>query len=413
MGGGVSQPEGAGAGSRLAAGGVGLPEKKTGGLAGGILGGITGGTGRPLEGGVGIPPENRALGCFEPSLPAGEKFHVVLAGYEYLSDDEVASHYIWDLMIPGLEIIIYRRKKLRTVPPRSWSGPCGMRATERLIPNRGREPGAFFDYAASVYDNPPRAFAFLHGHAAISWHTSCEAVFSRILLYNEALATNSATVPHLDKHMMSLTSKPHGENKGIKHVDGIGLVHGLSTAADPVKFYLSETDTAFHQLENRTKEECWAKFNSYNLFDLDKNRGNFRSQSAQFVVSWERFRAVPKDMLEEMARIFTSELMDQMVWVPEIKEPIGMGYFWSIHCFELIVYDLFPDPIPLSEQLIKNFYTSVREAQSKNSIATRSDRCQKQRTKCSPGCIKNTTELFSKLQRIDYHNRNFAKPAGD
>jgi len=164
-----------------------------------------------------------------------------------------------------------------------------MRATERLIPNRGREPGAFFDYAASVHDNPPRAFAFLHGHAAISWHTSCEAVFSRILLYYEALATNSATVPHLDKHMMSLTSKPHGENKGIKHVDGIGLVHGLTTAADPVKFYLSETDTTFHQLENRTKKE---------------------------------------------------------------------------------------------------------------------------RTKCSPGCIKNTTKLFSKLQRIDYYNRNLAKPTG-
>ena len=42
----------------------------------------------------------------------------------------------------------------------------------------------------------------------------------------------------------------------------------------------------------------------------------------------------------------------------------------------------------------------------------RNGRCQKQRTKCSPGCIKNTTELFSKLQRIDYHNRNLAKPTG-
>ena len=121
---------------------------------------------------------------------------------------------------------------------------------------------------------------------------------------------------------------------------------------------------------------------------------------------------MPKAFLEEMARIFTSDLMDQMIWVPEIKEPIGMGYFWSIHCFELIVYDLFPDPIPLSEQLITKFYSSVREEQEKNAIATRSDRCQKERTKCSPGCIKNTTKLFSKLQRIDYYNRNLAKPTG-
>ena len=366
-----------------------------------------------MVGGKGIPPETDALGCFKPSLPAGEKFHVVLAGHKYLTDEEVASHYLWDLMIPGLEIIIYRRKKLHSVPAREWSGPCGMRATERLIPNRGREPGAFFHYTASVYDHPPRAFAFLHGHAAISWHTSCEAVFSRILLFYEALATESATVPHLDKHMMSLTSKPHGENKGIKHVDGIGLVHGLTTAADPVKFYLSETDTTFHQLENRTKEECWAKFSQYDMFDLDNNRGNFRSQSAQFVVSWDRFRAVPKAMLEEMAQIFTSGLMDQMTWVPEIKEPISLGYFWSIHCFELIVYDLFPDPIPLSEKLIQDFYTSIREQQDKEGIAKRCTRCQSERTKCSPKCIKNTTKLFSKLQRIDYHNRNLAKPVGD
>ena len=69
-----------------------------------------------------------------------------------------------------------------------------MRAEERLLlPNHGRDAAAFYDYAAWRYDAPPQAVAFLHGHGALAWHTSCETVFTRITAYHEHLLRRNAS----------------------------------------------------------------------------------------------------------------------------------------------------------------------------------------------------------------------------
>ena len=78
---------------------------------------------------------------------------------------------------------------------RTWSNGCGMRAEERLLLlNHGRDAAAFYDYAAWRYDAPPQAVAFLHGHGALAWHTSCETVFTRV--------TASTRVPGSSKRIV-------------------------------------------------------------------------------------------------------------------------------------------------------------------------------------------------------------------
>ena len=106
------------------------------------------------------------------------------SSHEYASDFE--SHYLWDLALSNVNIVLYRRER-KNLPLRTWSNGCDMRAEERLLlPNHGRDAAAFYDYATTRrYDAPPQAVAFLHGHGALAWHTSCETVFTRITAYHE------------------------------------------------------------------------------------------------------------------------------------------------------------------------------------------------------------------------------------
>jgi len=135
---------------------------------------------------------------------------LVLAGHEYAADFE--SHYLWDLALSNVNIVLYRRERA-DLPLRTWSNGCGMRAEERLLlPNHGRDAAAFYDYAVWRYDSPPRAVAFLHGHGALAWHTSCETVFTRVTAYHEYLLrrnASSSTVLEdrnfLDEIMVTLT----------------------------------------------------------------------------------------------------------------------------------------------------------------------------------------------------------------
>ena len=136
---------------------------------------------------------------------------LVLAGHEYATDFE--SHYLWDLGLSNVNIVLYRRERA-DLPLRTWSNGCGMRAEERLLlPNHGRDAAAFYDYAAWRYDSPPQAVAFLHGHGALAWHTSCEAVFTRITAYHEHLLRRNASSltgvevdgNFLDRTMVTLT----------------------------------------------------------------------------------------------------------------------------------------------------------------------------------------------------------------
>ena len=65
---------------------------------------------------------------------------LVLAGHEYATDFD--SHYLWDLALSNVNIVLYRRQRA-DLPLRTWSNGCGMRAEERLLlPNHGRDAAA-------------------------------------------------------------------------------------------------------------------------------------------------------------------------------------------------------------------------------------------------------------------------------
>jgi len=117
------------------------------------------------------------------SVTSPSRFDVVIGGYEFLTRDDVAKHHAWDLNLPLATIVFYRRTRAE-VKARAWRCASGMTAIERLMfPNYGRDASAFWDWAMFRYDAPPRAVAYLHGHGALAWHTSCETVFTRIKTY--------------------------------------------------------------------------------------------------------------------------------------------------------------------------------------------------------------------------------------
>ena len=140
-------------------------------------------------------------------------FEVVVAGYEYVKDFH--THYIWDIHIPNLKIVVYRRENPE-IEARAWRGRCDMFGEERLLfPNRGRDASAFWDYALWKYDSPPRAVAFLHGHVAQAWHTSCEAIFTRVHAYERAMRALDGFTP-VPNSLVTLTD-PH---QGRQHYEG-------------------------------------------------------------------------------------------------------------------------------------------------------------------------------------------------
>jgi len=78
-----------------------------------------------------------------------------------------------------------------------------------LTPNHGRDGAALYDYVIAHYNNPPIVTAFLHGHVAHAWHTSCHAIFTRITRYYLGLA-QPTVYPNI-AGMITLTSKPNGD----------------------------------------------------------------------------------------------------------------------------------------------------------------------------------------------------------
>jgi Protein of unknown function (DUF3431) len=113
--------------------------------------------------------------CIQPSLPNGA-FHVVIAGYRV----NTCYDYLFQLGITNAQIYVYQREELNALT-RPADGPCGIRVEHRLLlPNRGKEAAAFYDYVESVHDSPPEAVVFLHGHGPDSWHSTSSDVATRI-----------------------------------------------------------------------------------------------------------------------------------------------------------------------------------------------------------------------------------------
>lgn len=121
---------------------------------------------------------------------------IVIAGYEMMSTEDVASAAAWDFASLGdVNLVFYRRSRVDVIP-RAWvcDKSCGtITAEERVMArNHGRDGAAFYDYALWRYDDPPLAFAFAHGHQALAWHTSCETMYTRIVRYARDMSTGEA-----------------------------------------------------------------------------------------------------------------------------------------------------------------------------------------------------------------------------
>lgn len=73
-------------------------------------------------------------------------------------------HYLQHFGLSNAKVFIYRRVQAER-PLTRLNTPCGIEIVERLLlPNRGLEASAFYDYVLEHYQSPPKAVMLLHGH---------------------------------------------------------------------------------------------------------------------------------------------------------------------------------------------------------------------------------------------------------
>ena len=286
--------------------------------------------------------------CESPSLPRGS-IHIVVAAYKY-SEREAGigfddSNYLWDLGLTNSDIFWYRRVQPEQ-PLREVEGRCGMKLHERLLlPNYGRDGSAFFDHVLEVYDNPPTSIIFLHGHAAIAWHTSCESVFARSAYVYRALAWPSPTGGLVDhslnrtvlNHMMTLTSN----SNGTSYFD----LSWFGSRKDQVNVrrlskLVASNDTA---TMNKTKSPCELFRERWNeqVFSRIQKRPSFQSCCASFILKGERIQKYPRAFYEDLQSVLTDESYGDQ----------------GRHCFEFLVYLLFSEEHgKFTQQELQAFY---------------------------------------------------------
>ena len=224
---------------------------------------------------------------------------------------------IWDLGLTNARIVLYRRVKRRR-PPRKWYGPCGIEVEEiLLLPNRGQDASAFYDYAVRKYAQPPKVFAFLHGHLTISWHTSCEAVISRLALAYQNLSEKKTLLTQ----MVTLTS--HASGKNMQPFDWFGgrrllkNIQGTEATLQTCKDILAGGDPA-----GKTNLSSLRA-----LVDSGAARPKYHSCCASFIMNGHALRHQPVDLLSQLISFsLDSEHDDKVV---------------ATHCFEFVVYELF------------------------------------------------------------------------
>ena len=88
----------------------------------------------------------KAIRCEEPSLPANQ-FHILIAGHKSQVVNETNEyHYILQHGLTNSKVFVYRREhpeRVRNI----YESHCGISVEEKiLLPNRGREGTAFYDY---------------------------------------------------------------------------------------------------------------------------------------------------------------------------------------------------------------------------------------------------------------------------
>jgi len=257
---------------------------------------------------------SRDVRCAQPNVSRGE-LEMVIAGWRY--EEDFTKSYVWDLGLTNARIVLYRRVKHKR-PARMWYGPCGMEAEEIFLPpNRGLDASAFYDYAVRKHAQPPKVFAFLHGHIAISWHTSCEAVISRLALAYQNLIEKKSLLPQ----MVTLTS--HASGKNMQPFDWFGgrkllkNIQGTEATLQTCKDILAGCNPAIKT--NLSSLQA--------LVDSGAARPKYHSCCASFIMNGYALRHQPVDILSKL-RSFSldSEHDDKVV---------------ATHCFEFVVYELF------------------------------------------------------------------------
>ena len=263
---------------------------------------------------------SRDVVCQQDILPPSS-LHIVIAAWEY--DPDFQDHFLWDTGFSNTHIFLYRRTdELKT--PRQWTGPCGMTATELLlIPNMGYEAAAFLDYMTLYHDDPPLAMAFLHGHVAKSWHTSCEAILSRIALYYDGLRRDPEHIPD----MVTLTSR---SDKSFDGLDWFGGRKMKSAQDNSHVVFINATLSACRNLITKVERAMNMTDVLVPQVESGARRPYFSSCCANFILRGTRYRRVPLHSIIAMKDFALDASYDSKIV--------------ATHCFEFIVHSLYANP---------------------------------------------------------------------
>lgn len=312
--------------------------------------------------------------CESPSIQAEKEkgMHIIVGGFKRNETHgfSMTSNYLSDMGLTNADIYWYRRIDLDVPEAPAIDLPCGMTLHERVMsPNRGRDGSAFYHHLLQVYDNPPEAIVFLHGHGAkYAWHTSCDAVFGRVIHYYRDLAlvsqsksdkvakddeqsnnNNKEKEKRVSNHMMTLTSSFMG-TKYYQHkwfgqsrwkVDAMVDTPGRPQVSPPWYF----PSQIFPRYYSKGTAPCRDLIRRWKDVIPKHSRSNpYMSASccASFVLPGDRVRRYPRELYQELFDVLTDEKNDD--------------YEIGKQCFEYLVFDLFHDDGLFEFQDVLKFY---------------------------------------------------------
>ena len=141
--------------------------------------------------------------CSDPA--ASPSTHIVIATHKPPGRELQLSPF-WEMGMTNAQIYRYTRPGKKLPNPKPFHrGKCNVTANQLTIErNRGRDAIAFWDYAFTMYDNPPKLLIFVHHELPTDYHTSCEATITRSLWLYRKLSRSSEDVSPL----LTLTA-PH------------------------------------------------------------------------------------------------------------------------------------------------------------------------------------------------------------
>lgn len=259
--------------------------------------------------------------CEAPATPFGT-FHIVVGGYQHI---KVNQHYLLDFGLSNSLIYFYRREH-EDISIQQTNEFCGIKIQERLLlPNIGRDASAFFDYMIENYENPPVAFAFLHGHVGVSWHTSCNTTYSRILYYYRRIASGENP-----NRMMTLTANPKNNVSNPLEWYGRrqrGRKHRQLLTPKEAKEELKRK--RFGPARYKAIDECKRLFIEYNITMRNTGKEYFESCCGTFILPGDRIRLYPKQFYYALRAFHMNPLYED--------QHTGKV------CFEFIVYEMFGD----------------------------------------------------------------------